>query len=584
MRFSKLLSKTSMSAPHDADSVNAKLLTQGGFIDKLAAGVYNFLPLGLRVLHKIHNIIREEMNAIDGQEILMPSLHPIDIWKTTGRDKSMEDILFTSKGAGDKDFVFGPSHEETVTPLAGKFIRSYKDLPVSVYQIQTKFRNEPRTKSGILRGREFIMKDMYSFHKDEKSLDEYYDKVLDAYLRVYERCSLKAHVVQASGGAFSKNLSHEFSIETKAGEDTILVCKKCGFAQNIEVAEGKVVDDNVPLEEEKEFEVVKALRGKSVVDNAKFHNVGLEKILKTVVYAYDGGFVGVLIRGDLNVNEDKLSNFLNKKVRPASRKEIKELGLVEGYISPVKVAKVEGGVKHGAEVRSESFVSELEFIADYSIKNVKNFVTGGNEEGVDFVNVNLGRDFVVETFGDFVLVKDGFKCPKCGGELDEITAIEAGNIFKLGTKYSDAFNLKFTDEDGKQKPVVMGCYGIGTTRLLGTIVEWHHDDKGIVWPMAVAPYHVHLLYLGKSEEVIEKANFIYEDFKRVGIEVLFDDRNESAGKKLNDADLIGIPIRVLISDRTLKEDEVEFKLRSEDKGVNVKINELKDKVISLIFK
>ncbi len=303
MRYSKFFGKTSMTVPHDADSVNARLLTQGGFVEKMAAGIYNYLPLGKRVLDKIIQIIREEMNAVDGQEISMPALHPIELWQQTGRDKTADAILYRTKGAGDKDFVFAPSHEEAVTPLAKKYIQSYKDLPLSVYQIQTKFRNEPRAKSGVLRGREFGMKDMYSFHTDDADLDDYYERVKQAYLNVYERCGVQAYVVEASGGIFSDKISHEFSVVTPAGEDTILVCKKCNIAQNLEIAEGKIHNPHDPEEKELLMKEVKMERGPSVEENARVHKVPESKILKSVVYKLaNGGLIGVCIRGDLQVN------------------------------------------------------------------------------------------------------------------------------------------------------------------------------------------------------------------------------------------------------------------------------------------
>lgn len=562
MRYSKSFSKTSKSAPHDANSVNAQLLTQAGFVDKLGAGIYNFLPMGLRVLQKINNIIREEMNAVDGQEILMPALHPVEVWEKTGRNRTMDEILYRTKGAGDKDFVFGPSHEETVTPLAAKFINSHKDLPKCVYQIQSKFRDEPRAKSGLLRGREFGMKDMYSFHKDEKDLDQYYEKVKEAYLNVYKRCGLEAYVVEASGGAFSEKFSHEFSIVTPAGEDTIIVCRKCGTAQNLEVASGKIHDPEEKEETERPMKKVKMERGPSVEENARAHNVPAHKILKTVVYRVDGGYLGVVIRGDLQINEDKLMRYLGETARAASPEELKEIGLVQGFISPVGFSKVKGGLKRAATVKSKSGGLEIPFIADHSVKSVKNYVTGANEKNMDIVNANLGRDFFIEDFVDLVAVKEGFKCEDCGSALEELTAVEAGNIFKLGTKFAEDFGLKFTDDDGIQKTVVMGCYGIGNTRLLGTIVEAMHDEKGMIWPKSVAPYHAHLCRLGPDEETIAAADKIYEELIKAGVEVFYDDRDESAGVKLNDADLIGIPLRLVVSSRNLKEGKVEWKERS----------------------
>jgi prolyl-tRNA synthetase len=588
MRYSQLFGKTKTTVPHDENSVNAKLLTQAGFVDKMAAGIYNYLPLGQRVLKKILQIIREEMNAVGGQEIAMPALHPIELWQTTGRDKTADAILYRTKGAGDKDFVFAPSHEEAVTPLAKKFIQSYKDLPLSVYQIQTKFRNEPRAKSGVLRGREFGMKDMYSFHTDEADLDQYYEKVKAAYLKVYERCGVQAFVVESGGGIFSDKISHEFSVVTPAGEDTILVCRKCNIAQNLEIAEGKIHDPQDPEESELPMKEVEIVRGGSIEANAKAHNVPASRILKTVVYKLDnGGLIGVCIRGDLQVNEYKLAKYLGQEVRPAAREDLDAAGLVAGFISPVGLPKVEGGVKHAAEVKAagekgmrldEHSKTALPFIADHSIRGVKNFVTGANRKNLDLVNVNLGRDFTMDDFTDLVSVQAGFACKNCGGKLEEVTAIEAGNIFKLGTKYSEAFDVNFTDEKGERHFAIMGCYGIGTTRLVGTIVEACHDDKGIIWPKSVAPYAAHLLCLGDGESAKNEAEKIYDELRKENIEVLFDDRNESAGVKFNDADLIGIPLRVVVSERSMKNGNAELKLRAEKDSRLVPLTDVMDEI------
>jgi prolyl-tRNA synthetase len=561
MLYSKLFGKTRHNPPCDADSVNAKLLTQAGFIEKLAAGIYNLLPLGFRVFDKINGIIKEEMDAVEGQQILMPALHPIDLWEITGRSRTMDDILYRTTASGNKEFVFGPSHEETVTPLAAKYIQSYKDLPLCVYQIQTKFRDEPRAKSGLLRGREFGMKDMYSFHVSDEDLDEYYEKVKQAYLNVFERCDLQAHVIEASGGPFSDNFSHEFSVITPIGEDVVIVCEKCGTAQNLEIAEGKVLDPDEPAEKELPLEEVDVRRGFTVADNAKAHGVDEHKILKSVVYEVENeGLIGVVIRGDLNVSDVKLENYFSKRLRPASPEILKEAGLVQGYISPVNIpAKI-----------------KISFIGDHSIKNVKNFVTGANAVSKDYKNVNLGRDFVIKDFTDLVEVKSGFKCVKCEKPLEEKNAIEVGNIFKLGTKYSVSFNLKFTDKDGKEKPVVMGCYGIGNTRLIGSIVEASHDEKGIIWPLSIAPFQVHIVSLGKDKEITDKAKKLYKDLLDEGVEVLYDDRDESPGVKLNDADLIGIPLRLIVSKRSLEKDGVEWKERNQKDGKGVKFSDLMD--------
>jgi len=562
MKYSKLFGKSRHNIACDNDSVNAKFLTQGGFVEKLSAGIYNYLPLGYRVLTKICQIVREEMNAVDSQEVFMPILHPVEIWEQTGRNRTMTDILFRTKGHGEKDFILGPSHEEIITPLVVSWIQSYKELPLSLYQIQAKFRNEPRAKSGILRGREFGMKDMYSFHMDEKDLDLYYEKVKQAYFNVFGRCGLKSYIVEASGGVFSDKISHEYQVETPAGEDTILICEKCGLAQNLEIARGKF-DDFTEDEQELDLETVDIERGFSVTDNAKAHNVPEHKILKTVVFdVEDSGLIGVVIRGDLSINEHKLEKYLRKRFRPASAETLEAAGLVQGYISPVNM----------------SSKVALPFIADLSIKSVKNFVTGANEFGKDYRNVNIGRDFTVKDFADFVEVKSGFKCPECDSSLRETKAIEAGNIFKLGTKYSEAFNLKVTDSNGDQRTVIMGCYGIGTTRLMGTIVEACHDEKGIIWPKTVTPYQVHLVNLGNDEEVIKTAEKVYEDFKENGIDVLFDDRNENAGVKLKDCDLIGIPLRLIVSKKTLEKQSLEWKNRDSDEVSMVKLSTVVNKV------
>lgn len=541
MRYSLLFGKTRMHAPADADAANARFLMQGGFIEREAAGIYNFLPLGYRVLKKINEIIREEMNALGGQEIFMPVLHPRENWIQTGRDESMKNILYRTKGAGESDFILGPSHEEIVTPLAKKFIRSYKDLPISLYQIQTKFRNEPRAKAGILRGREFGMKDMYSFHSTSEDLDYYYEKVKAAYLRIYERMGLKVYVVEASGGPFSDKFSHEFAVRTPVGEDTILLCESCNFAQNLEIAQAFLEVPEGAEEKEKPLKEVDAPRGKSIAEGTKLHGIPPWKILKTVVYKMTDGLLGVCIRGDLEINQDKLEKFLGAEVRIANPEDLKQAKLAVGFISPIN--------------------SSISFIADHSIKHVKNFCTGANKPHRDVLNANLGRDFQIKTFAHFADVP--LKCPQCKKPVKEEKAIEAGNIFKLGTKFSEAFNLTYTDNSGEAHPIAMGCYGIGNTRLMGTIVEASHDEKGIIWPASVAPYRVHLLHIGKEEEVKSQAEDFYKTLLENKVEVLYDDRDESAGKKLADADLIGIPLRVVVSKKTLEKNGVEVKKRNE---------------------
>ena len=541
-----------MNPPADADSANARFLIQGGFIEREAAGIYNFLPLGWRVLTKIDNIIREEMNAVGGQEIHMPVLAPRENWVTTGRDTSMDPILYRTKGAGEHEFVLGPSHEEIVTPLVQKFVRSYKDLPVSVYQIQTKFRNEARAKAGILRGREFGMKDMYSFHASVEDLDRYYEEVKAAYAKLYKRLGLDAYIVEASGGAFSDKFSHEFSVRTPVGEDTVLICESCKYAQNLEIAEALMSVPEGADEKEKPLKEVEAKRGPSIVEGVKLHGVPNWKILKTVVYKLQNGLLGVCIRGDLDINNEKLSKFLGEEVRTANAEELKAAKLAVGFISPVKL--------------------DIPFIADHSVKTVKNFCTGANKPNKDYLNANLGRDFQITTFAHFA--DTPLVCPNCKKSVKEEKAIEAGNIFKLGTKFSQAFGFTYIDEKGEAKPVVMGCYGIGNTRLMGTIVEASHDEKGIIWPASVAPFAIHMLHLGKEQEAKDAAKKLYDELTSQGVEVLYDDRDESAGKKLNDADLIGIPVRILVSKKTLEKNGVEMKKRNEKESQIIPVKDI----------
>ncbi len=563
MRYSKFFGRTKHETPHDSNSINAELLTKAGFIDKLSAGIYSMLPMGMKSMHKINNIIREEMNAVGAQEILMPALHPIEIWQTTGRDMTMDDVLYRTK-SGEKDFVLGPSHEETVTPLAKKQIQSYKDLPLCVYQLQTKFRDEPRAKSGLLRGREFGMKDMYSFHTSEEDLNEYYEKVIEAYLNVYSRCGLDAYVIEASGGAFTDKISHEFSIKTEAGEDIMILCPGCKFAQNLEIAEGKY-DNPSSDEKEEEKELIDFERDKTIKAAAQGLGIDEWRVLKSVVYMIeDEGPVAILIRGDFSVNPDKVEKYFKKRARPANSEELKEYGLVEGFISPVMA----DGSPNG----------KIPFIGDFSIKEMKNFESGANELNKDWKNLNMGRDFQVKDFADFVEVKGGFMCPQCGKQLEKEKAVEAGNIFKLGTKYSKDFDLSFTDSDGKRKPVIMGCYGIGSTRLLGTIVEASHDDKGIIWPKSVAPFLVHLVTIGDDDEVKTIAQKLYENLHNESIEVLFDDRDAGPGLKLNDADLIGLPLRIVVSKRTIAENSAEWKERDKKEAEKIEIDEVIEKI------
>jgi len=553
MRYKSLAGQTLMQVPSDSDSRNAELLTKAGFVRKLAAGVYSYLPLGRRVLDKIERIIIEEMDKIEGQQVSMPALVPLENWQPTNRDNV--GIGFRTMGANEREFVLGWSHEEVVTPLLKEFITSYRDLPKSIYQIQNKFRNEPRAKSGILRGREFSMKDMYSFHTDQADLDKYYERVKEAYLNVFRRVGLNPYVVSASGGTFSKKLSHEFSVVSNAGEDTIVVDTETQEAQNLEISSYYIGGKNL---EEAEIDMgeVEVKRGVSVDENAKAHNVPDWKILKTVVYKIDQGFLGIVIRGDLNVDLDKLYKELGaSSIRVANDSELAELGLVKGFISPVNNEKIP-------------------FVADVSVTTVKNFITGANREGVDLIGVNLGRDFNVKEITHLAELTPETISRLAGKPVEVYKGIEVGNIFQLDSFFSDAFGLKYTSAEGKECPVIMGCYGIGVTRLMGTVVEIMNDENGIIWPKSIAPYHVHLISLGQNTETMATAEKIYAELNSQGVEVLFDDRELAAGRKFNDADLVGIPVRVLVSDRNLANGKLEVKLRDQAEAQLIEVDEL----------
>ncbi len=570
MRYSKAAILTLKEAPSDADSINAVYLIRGGFIKRELAGVYTHLPLGKRVLQKIEKIIREEMTGIDSVEVGMPALTPIENWVKTGRDKA--DIAYHPT----EQTVLGWSHEEIVTPLAKMYIRSFKDLPLSLFQIQTKFRNEARAKSGILRGREFSMKDMYSFHATQKDLDEYYNRTLHAYFRVFERCGLTSFAIEASGGIFTKKVSHEFAVITDAGEDIVIFEESSGGLkdpQNAEIAVGNPPESESflkkSIEAEKPMEEKPVKRPNTITGTAKALGIEEWDVLKSVVFAVKKGkkpeLHGISLRGDLEVNMAKVYSFFQTEdVKSATSEELKALGLVEGYISPVKN-------------------SAIPFYADHSVAKMRNFNTGANKFGVDVFNVNADRDCVFKSTGDFVLVKEGFTSVKTGNVLTAAKCVEVGNIFDLGTKYSDAFNVTFTDADGEAKPVLMGCYGIGVSRLMGTIVETFHDDKGILWPKPVAPYHVVLIPLGKKDtdefnESLRIAEKMENELEEKGIEVILDDREASPGIKFADADLTGIPLRIVVSPRTLEKKCVEWKERKEEKSVEVPLTEAVKKI------
>jgi len=544
MRFSKLFGKTLWQVPVEAESISHQLLLRAGMIAQEAAGIYSYLPMGWRVLKKIENVIREEMDKAGGQEMMLPVLQPLELWQQSGRDVSFGKSLFTLTDRKERGLALGPTHEEVVADLAHRYVQSYRDLPLLPYQIQTKLRDEPRPRGGLLRVREFIMKDLYSLDADEAGLDESYQKMCRAYKNIYARLSLPALMVEADSGAIGGKDSHEFMILTEDGEDEVIHCSKCGYAANAEKAQFMKTRTNaeslLPLEE------IATPATKTIQEVAGFVGVPSSQTLKAVFYYANGEFIFVVIRGDLEVNETKLRNNLKcSDLRLATEEEVGEAGLVAGFASPVDLK----GIK---------------VVADDSITLGSNFVVGANKPGYHLRNANFPRDFQVDLMADIALARAGDSCPKCSNELSYIRSIEVGHVFKLGTFISERFGASFLDNDGKSRPIVMGSYGIGLGRLLAAIVEQGHDDKGIIWPLSVAPYQVYLcpLHLDKSA-VLPTAEKIYQELQKESIEVLFDDRDESPGVKFNDADLLGIPLRLTLSPRTLQSQSVEAKWRTE---------------------
>jgi len=562
MRLSKLFGKTLREVPAEAETASHRLLLKSGMIHQVAAGVYSYLPLGWRVLRKMEQIIREEMDAAGGQELFMPVLQPLEIWEGSGRHLAFGKSLFTLKDRRDRSLVLAPTHEEVVTDLVRRNVKSYRDLPLMLYQIQTKFRDEPRPRGGLVRVREFAMKDMYSFDTDEEALDISYRQMLQAYKNIYARCGLPAVLVEADSGAIGGKDSHEFMVIAESGEDEIIRCSGCDYAANVEKAgfTKSSLDEEplLPLEEV-------ATPGMKTIDEvAGFLGVPGSKTLKAVFYSADGEVVFVNIRGDLEVNETKLKNTLKcTELRLATDEEVSEAGLVAGYASLI-------GLK-GVKV-----------IADDSITLGQNFVVGANKPDAHLKKANYPRDFQVDIITDIARAEAGHPCPRCGKTLKTTRGVEVGHIFKLGTVFSQMLGAFYLDGNGVQKPVVMGCYGIGIGRLLAAIIEHSHDEKGVIWPASIAPYQVHICSLGTDDEIVLAAEKLYTELEEQGIEVLFDDRPESAGVKFNDADLLGVPVRLTVSRRTLKSDSVEIKLREQGNIELVSLDEVSKKLCIML--
>jgi len=544
MRFSKLFSKTLKEIPSEADTLSHQLLLRTGMIQQVATGVYSYLPLGWRVLRKIEQIIREEMDKAGGQELMLPTLQPFELWEETGRYPSFGKTLFTVTDRREHTLVLGPTHEEIITDLVRRYVQSYRDLPLLIYQIQNKFRDEPRPRGGLLRVREFIMKDLYSFHTDEADLDRCYQEMIQAYKNVYSRCGLPSVIVEADSGAIGGKESHEFMLIAETGEDEIIYCSNCDYAANVEKAMSikpkPEVKSPLPVEE------ISTPNIKTIEEVANFVDVPESQTLKAVFYSADDEIVFVVIRGDLDVNETKLKNLLKcSELRLATETETKAAGLVAGSASPI-------GIK------------AIKIVADDSINLGSNFIAGANKPDTHLKNVNYPRDFKTDLMADIAIARPGDNCPRCDGKLQSSHGIEVGHVFKLGIFYSEKMGASFLDQNGISRPIIMGTYGIGLGRLLAAAVEQNHDDKGIIWPMAIAPYHVYLCPLRlESPDIAATAEKLYKDLTNEKVAVLFDDRNDSPGVKFNDADLLGIPLRLTISPRTLESQSIEVKWRKE---------------------
>jgi prolyl-tRNA synthetase len=563
--MSNLFGRTLRDAPADVELTSHQLMLRAAMIRPLGAGIITIMPLGWRVIRKVEQIIREEMNAIGGQEMFMPVVHPADIWKESGRWYQVGPEMGRFKDRGDRDMVLAMTHEEIVTDIARTDINSYRQLPQIVYHLQTKWRDEPRPRGGLIRTREFTMKDSYSFDADEASLERSYRLHWEAYERIFTRCGLDFVVVGADTGMMGGSASNEFMAFSPNGEDTILICENGDYAANREVATFK--RDEPSTEDEFPMTEVETPATTTIAALAELLDIPTSRTAKAVFYtAGSGRFIFVVIRGDLEVNETKLRKVIGEPtIVPATVEEIRAHGAEPGYGSPV-------GVR------------DAMIVVDESVRDARNLVAGANRVGWHLLNVNLGRDYQADVIADVAAADAGFRCPECGGTMRAERAIEIGNIFKLGTRYSEALGANYLDAEGQSHPILMGSYGIGSGRAVATVVEQRHDEKGIDWPVAVAPFHVSLMWLGSAEDsaTVEAADSLFASLTAAGIEVLYDDRPERAGVKFNDADLIGCPIRVSVSKRTLERGELEMKARRRSEAVFVPLADAATAISTLL--
>jgi prolyl-tRNA synthetase len=583
MRMTELFSQTLREAPSETELFSQQLLIRAGYIRQLAAGIFTYLPLALKTLNKIENIMREEINAIGGQEILMPIVHPAILWQETGRWYQIGQEMGRFRDRNGRDMVLSMTHEEVVADLIRKEIRSYRQLPQLLYHIQTKWRDDPRPRAGLIRAREFTMKDSYSLDRDWEGLDRQYRAHFQAYSNIFNHCGLDVIAVKSDVGMMGGQTAHEFIYITPIGEDTIIICDNCGYSANRQIANFNKAPSSVePVES---MQTVATPGIKTIEELSAFLGISPSKTAKALFYIAStiensetkDEFIFAVIRGDMTLNETKLANVLKaSEMRPATEDEIKQTGAVPGYASPVGL-------------------NDVKIIVDDLIPRSTNLVAGANIEGYHTLNVNYNHDFMADIIADIVYAEEGYPCPRCNQDLKSVRGVEVGNIFKLGTRYSEKMGCNYIDSNGEIKPIVMGSYGIGSGRLLACIAEEYHDENGLVLPITIAPYQIHLIYLPSKPKGVdipidegtslEVALRFYKQLEDEGIEVLFDDRDSSPGIKFVDADLIGIPIRLTISDRSISRGGIEYKLRNSGEKIYIPpedvVSYIKDSIMNL---
>ncbi len=562
-----MLLPTLKESPADAEVMSQRLMVRAGMIKKVAAGIYEILPLGLRVLRKVENIVRQEMDRAGAAEVSLPVVIPSELWKESGRWDKYGPELLRVRDRHNREFCIGPTHEEVITDMVRGSVRSYRQLPLNLYQIQTKFRDEIRPRFGLMRGREFVMKDAYSFHADERCAEAEYKNMLEAYTRIFQRCGLEFRAVEAESGAIGGSFSHEFMVLTDTGEDEVAACGSCEYAANVERAEVRPPVDKEPSLSEKSINPIESVStpGKKTVEQVSaFLGVEPAALIKTLIYDTDKGPVAALVRGDLELNEMKLARVFDvSDVALADEETVSDVtGAPSGFAGPV-------GLK-------------IPIYADYSLLGMCGAVTGGNEADTHIRNVLPGRDFEA-TYCDLAFARTGDGCPRCEGTLTLRRGIEVGHVFKLGTKYSESMGATILDANGKERPMIMGCYGIGIGRTAAAAIEQNHDEAGIIWPPGLAPFAVEVLVIKvKDETSMSAAEGIYNELTEAGVETLFDERNVRAGIKFKDADLIGIPVRITIGERNLAEGLVEVKVRATGEENKVKVEDTVTEVQRLL--